>query len=57
MTNRDYTTAAVVIVGAGISGICTAIDLVVKNKCRNFIVVEKSNGLGGTWKDNTYPGP
>ncbi|PNS19493.1 Thiol-specific monooxygenase [Sphaceloma murrayae] len=54
--NKDHTQAAVVIVGAGISGMCTAIDLIKTNNCRNFIIVEKSSGVGGTWYDNRYPG-
>ena len=33
-----------------------AIDLIKQNKCRNFIIVEKSSGVGGTWHDNKYPG-
>ncbi|KAF2477400.1 flavin-binding monooxygenase-like protein [Lindgomyces ingoldianus] len=54
--NKDHTTAAVVIIGAGISGMCMAIDLIVRNQCHNFIVIEKSSGVGGTWNDNKYPG-
>ena len=54
--NKDHTEAAVVIIGAGISGMCTAIDLIKRNNCRNFIILEKSGGLGGTWRDNKYPG-
>lgn len=54
--NRDHTNAAVVIIGAGISGMCMAIDLIKRNKCHNFIIVEKSSGVGGTWHDNKYPG-
>lgn len=54
--NKDHTQAAVVIIGAGVSGICTAIDLLKRNKCQNFIIVERSGGLGGTWRDNKYPG-
>jgi len=54
--NKDHANAAVLIIGAGISGLCTAIDLIKRNKCRNFIIVEKSAGLGGTWYDNKYPG-
>ncbi|KAL1609978.1 hypothetical protein SLS60_001643 [Paraconiothyrium brasiliense] len=54
--NKNYTDAAVVIIGGGISGMCMAIDLLKRNKCRNFIVLEKSAGLGGTWNDNKYPG-
>ncbi len=54
--NKDHTEAAVVIIGSGISGMCTAIDLIRRNHCRNFIILEKSGGLGGTWRDNKYPG-
>jgi len=54
--NKDHTEAAVVIIGAGISGLCTAIDLIKRNNCKNFIILEKSGGLGGTWRDNKYPG-
>lgn len=35
---------------------CIAIDLLKRNKCRNFIIIEQSAGLGGTWLDNKYPG-
>jgi len=37
-------------------GICAAIDLLRRNECHNFIIVEKSGGIGGTWRDNIYPG-
>ncbi|KAI4766975.1 cyclohexanone monooxygenase [Aureobasidium sp. EXF-3400] len=51
--NKDHANAAVVIIGAGI---CTAIDLITRNNCKNFIILEKSSGVGGTWHDNKYPG-
>lgn len=54
--NADHTQAAVVIIGAGISGMCMAIDLLKRNKCQNFIILERSSGVGGTWLDNKYPG-
>jgi cation diffusion facilitator CzcD-associated flavoprotein CzcO len=47
--NKNHTNAAVVIIGGGISGMCVAIDLLRRTKCRNFIILEKSAGLGGTW--------
>lgn len=56
VTNKDFTMAPVVIIGAGISGICTAIDLITRNRCRNFVILEKSSSVGGTWHDNKYPG-
>lgn len=45
----------VVIVGAGISGLCMAIKLK-KAGINSFTILEKSNDVGGTWLDNTYPG-
>jgi cation diffusion facilitator CzcD-associated flavoprotein CzcO len=59
MTPADARTAAtdheVVILGAGMSGLCMACQLVRAGE-RRFVVVEKSAGLGGTWWDNRYPG-
>ncbi len=46
--------ASVVIVGTGFSGLGTAIRL--KQAGIDFIVLEKAESLGGTWRDNTYPG-
>ncbi|KAF2125990.1 cyclohexanone 1,2-monooxygenase [Dothidotthia symphoricarpi CBS 119687] len=54
--NKDHTSAAVVIIGAGISGMCMAIDLIKRNQCHNFIILEKGTSVGGTWHDNKYPG-
>jgi cation diffusion facilitator CzcD-associated flavoprotein CzcO len=44
-----------VILGAGMSGLCMAIELK-RQGLNHFIVLEKSPGLGGTWWDNRYPG-
>jgi hypothetical protein len=33
-----------------------AIDLIKRNKCHNFVILEKSSSVGGTWNDNKYPG-
>ena len=45
----------VVILGAGMSGLCMAIGLQ-RAGIHDFVIVEKQPGLGGTWWDNTYPG-
>jgi cation diffusion facilitator CzcD-associated flavoprotein CzcO len=45
----------VVVVGAGASGIGAAIRLR-QAGVTDFAVLEKSETLGGTWRDNTYPG-
>ncbi|KAF2443240.1 monooxygenase [Karstenula rhodostoma CBS 690.94] len=55
-SGQGYTDTSVVIVGAGIGGICVAIDLITRNHCRDFVILEQSSGIGGTWHDNTYPG-
>jgi cation diffusion facilitator CzcD-associated flavoprotein CzcO len=44
----------VAIVGAGFSGIGAAIAL--QRAGIEFVVFERSAELGGTWRDNTYPG-
>jgi len=45
----------VVILGAGMSGLCMAIQLK-RAGIDDFVILEKQPGLGGTWWDNTYPG-
>ena len=43
------------ILGAGMSGLCMAIELK-RAGVHDFVILEKSAGLGGTWWDNRYPG-
>ncbi|GAC1599490.1 MAG: hypothetical protein NVS4B10_10720 [Myxococcales bacterium] len=45
----------VVILGAGMSGLCMGIGLK-RAGVEDFVILEKSTGLGGTWWDNRYPG-
>ena len=44
----------VVIIGAGMSGICMAVMLEAAGI--DYIVLEKDADLGGTWLENVYPG-
>ncbi len=44
-----------IIIGAGFAGICMAIRLLEQGR-RDFVVLEQAASLGGTWRDNTYPG-
>jgi len=44
----------VVIIGAGLSGLCMATKLAAAGV--NFVVLEKDEDLGGTWLENVYPG-
>lgn len=43
----------VVLIGAGLSGICMAIYL--KRAGIPFTLIERNSDLGGTWYENTYP--
>ena len=43
------------IIGAGFAGLCAAIKLQEDGE-RDFLVIEKGSDVGGTWRDNTYPG-
>lgn len=57
---RDSTTAMrpdyeVVVVGAGFCGIGAGIRLK-DHGIDDFVVVEQADDVGGTWRDNTYPG-
>ncbi|MDR3417770.1 MAG: NAD(P)/FAD-dependent oxidoreductase [Nevskia sp.] len=45
----------VAIVGAGFGGLCMAIKLLEAGR-GDFVILEKGNEVGGTWRDNTYPG-
>jgi cation diffusion facilitator CzcD-associated flavoprotein CzcO len=48
----DYET---VIVGSGLCGIGAGIRLL-KEGMGDFVILEKADDVGGTWRDNTYPG-
>src|SRR3984893_1309407 len=45
----------VAIVGAGFSGLGMAMALK-ESRIEDFVVFERAGDLGGTWRDNTYPG-
>lgn len=48
---RDF---LVVIVGAGVAGLCAAIRL--QGAGVPYVVIEKNASVGGTWYENHYPG-
>lgn len=43
------------VIGAGFGGLCAAIKLNEAGES-DFVVIEKGADVGGTWRDNTYPG-
>ncbi|TVQ30134.1 MAG: 4-hydroxyacetophenone monooxygenase, partial [Wenzhouxiangella sp.] len=45
----------IVIIGAGFSGLALGMRLLERGE-RDFIILEQSDGIGGTWWVNRYPG-
>ncbi len=45
----------VAVVGAGFAGIGAAVLLARRGR-ESFVVLERAGDVGGTWRDNTYPG-
>lgn len=45
----------VLIIGSGFAGLCMAIHLRHAD-IESFAILEKGSDVGGTWRDNTYPG-
>jgi cation diffusion facilitator CzcD-associated flavoprotein CzcO len=45
----------VVVIGAGPGGVAAAHDLL-KNGITDFVILERRDDFGGTWRDNHYPG-
>jgi len=53
MTEVPHT--RVLIVGTGFSGLGMAIRLSQKGD-QDYVILEKADDVGGTWRDNRYPG-
>jgi cation diffusion facilitator CzcD-associated flavoprotein CzcO len=45
----------VAILGTGFAGLCMAMKLRETGE-RRFVLLERAHDVGGTWRDNTYPG-
>ena len=52
---RQEAPADVLIVGAGFAGLGTAIRLLAAG-IDNIVILERGTEVGGTWRDNSYPG-
>ncbi len=46
---------AAIVVGAGFSGLCAGIQLR-RAGIEDFVILEQADGVGGTWRANSYPG-
>src|SRR3990167_8712265 len=55
MRSGQVHSADVLIIGAGFAGLGTAIRLQ-QAGVKNVVILERSTDVGGTWRDNTYPG-
>ena len=54
-TSNAQTDVDVAILGTGFSGLCMAIELQ-REGCKRFTLIERAGDVGGTWRDNDYPG-
>ena len=56
-TNDDavLSQSDVIIVGTGFAGLGIATALKRSGRT-SFVMLERADGVGGTWRDNTYPG-
>jgi cation diffusion facilitator CzcD-associated flavoprotein CzcO len=54
-TPSSANTVRVIVIGAGMAGILAGIRLQ-QYGYSNYVIYEKSDRLGGTWRENTYPG-
>ena len=53
--SSQTTSTDTAIVGSGFAGLCMAIRLLGAGE-KNFVILERAPGIGGTWRDNEYPG-
>ena len=53
--DRDQRPLRCAVIGAGMAGILSAVKLA-EAGLTDFTVYEKADGVGGTWRENTYPG-
>ncbi|NUP13852.1 MAG: SDR family NAD(P)-dependent oxidoreductase [Polyangiaceae bacterium] len=55
VSDRAVQRTRIAIVGGGFSGLGVGIELL-EQGVRDFVILEKASQLGGTWRENTYPG-
>jgi cation diffusion facilitator CzcD-associated flavoprotein CzcO len=55
MSSPSGNDPAIIIIGSGFAGLCMAIRLK-QSGFHDFVILEKNDDLGGTWRDNAYPG-
>ena len=55
MTQTSDLETTIAIIGSGFSGLGMAAQLRKRGR-DDFVILEKAHDIGGTWRDNTYPG-
>ena len=55
MSPRSRPSPRIAIIGSGFGGLCMAIQLT-RAGIDSFTIFEKADRVGGTWRDNVYPG-
>src|ERR1700730_6943584 len=55
MRSAELPDHEVIVVGAGFAGIGAGIELK-RAGIEDFVLLERACDIGGTWRDNTYPG-
>ena len=55
MTNNSVKNPSVAVIGAGMTGILMAVRLR-EAGITDITILEKADKVGGTWRENTYPG-
>ena len=53
--SQNLTKTGIIIIGSGFGGLAMVIQLKQAN-IHDFIILEKADQVGGTWRDNQYPG-
>ena len=54
-SDAGITSTKILIIGTGFAGLGMAIRLK-EMGIDDFIIIERANDVGGTWRDNRYPG-
>jgi cation diffusion facilitator CzcD-associated flavoprotein CzcO len=53
--SNGVTSVNVIVIGTGFSGLAMGVKLREAGE-ENFVMLERAGDVGGTWRDNTYPG-
>lgn len=56
MVQPNSSRPKIMIIGAGVAGLTFAIALRRQLCYENFVIIEKADVVGGTWRENRYPG-